>query len=81
MCLGEFLTFFLAWTHVKHVSAQTRTCQVTRLTPDSKYWFRVCAENEVGKGSFLGTMTSVEAKSPNSESINLLICKECLCIF
>ena len=60
------------WSRVDRVSAHTYTYTVTHLLEGGKYLFKVIAENAHGRSPALETRTSVETRSPYSESYSSL---------
>ena len=68
------------WSRVDRVSAHTYTYTVTHLLEGDKYLFKVIAENAHGRSPALETRTSVETRSPYSESYSSLCFKIDLCL-
>jgi titin len=52
------------WARVDKVRSHIYSYTVTNLLPAHKYFFRIIAENDIGRSEALETRTPVEAKSP-----------------
>lgn len=52
------------WVHIARVSSKIFTYEVKNLIIGHKYYFRICAENTAGKGEWLESRSSAEAKDP-----------------
>ena len=56
------------WILVDHIKPNIYEYNVTGLMEGHRYLFRICAENRLGRGSYLETSEAVQAKSPYGES-------------
>lgn len=58
------LYFPPGWTRVDRVRAHIYSFTVTNLTEGHKYFFRVIAENDIGRSAALESRSATETRSP-----------------